>query len=321
MNVVEKLGMYGLVPVAAINDSKDAVPLAKALIEGGLPVIEVTMRTEAGLDCIRKILEVYPDMLVGAGTVLTLDKCKEAVAAGAKYIVAPGFNEEIVAWCCENGVPITPGVTSPTEIDKALSYGLKIIKFFPADVYGGIKGCASLYAPYKSTGIKFMPTGGISEANMADYVSKPFIHAVGGSWLCRTADIDAGNFDKIRELTASAMKTMMGFEVVHSGIYCEGYAETDEVAADFAKAFGFQINKLATGPIFASKDIEIMTKSYGDKGHIAIGTNSIERAIFYLESRGYAMKKDSLRYDAEGRPSFGYLEKQFGGYGIHLNQK
>ena len=196
--IIKELSLIGIVPVIKIDDAKDAVPLAKALIDGGLPCAEVTFRTAAAKDAIAAIVKAYPEMLVGAGTVITLEQAKLAVECGAKFIVAPGFNEEVVAWCVENNIPVTPGYVTPTEIMMAIRYGLKVVKFFPANVYGGLKAIKALAGPFG--GMKFIPTGGVSQENMEEFLTSPFIHAVGGSWVCPKKEIVSGNFDVITAL-------------------------------------------------------------------------------------------------------------------------
>lgn len=206
MNVLDHIGNTGLIPVVVIDSADDAAPAAKALLDAGVDVMEITMRTAAGIRAIENVKASYPEMLVGAGTVLTVEKAEEAVKAGAEFIVAPGFNPNVVKWCIDHEITITPGCVTPTEIEHALSYGLKILKFFPANVFGGVKGCNSLYGPYKSEGIKFIPTGGINNENLKDYAGKPFIHAVGGSWFCKTEDIAGHNFDGITAAARSAVE-------------------------------------------------------------------------------------------------------------------
>lgn len=204
MNMEEKIAALGVVPVVVLNDAKDAEPLAKALVEGGLPVAEVTFRTEAAEESIKKMSAAYPEMLVGAGTVLTIDQVDRAVGAGAKFIVSPGFDPEIVDYCIEKNIPVFPGVITPTELAQAVKRGLKVVKFFPAEQFGGVATIKALSAPY--TTVKFMPTGGVSAKNLADYLSNPKIIACGGSWMVKGDMVAAGEFDKIKEMTAEAVK-------------------------------------------------------------------------------------------------------------------
>ena len=202
MNAMERMARSVIVPVVVLEDAKDAVPTAKAMCAGGVDVMEITFRTAAAADSIRAVAEGCPEVLVGAGTVITLEQCKTAVACGAKFIVAPGFDEEVVRWCIEHEIPVLPGCVTPTEIMAAMKLGLKVVKFFPAGVYGGLKAMKALSGPFG--GVKFVPTGGVSTQNIAEYVSAPFIQAVGGSWICPKADIAAGNFENITALCREA---------------------------------------------------------------------------------------------------------------------
>ena len=204
MNVLSRLGSAGVVPVVVIEDAINAVPTAKALLKGGIDVMEITMRTDAALDSIKSVSRECPEMLVGAGTVITLEQCKVAVDAGARFIVSPGFNEQVVKWCIENNVTVTPGCVTPTEITMAINYNIKVVKFFPANVYGGLAAMKALSGPFCD--IKFIPTGGVNAQNLFEYISAPFVHAVGGSWICSKKDISEGNFDKIAALCAEARK-------------------------------------------------------------------------------------------------------------------
>ena len=201
--VLEKLGQYGIVPVVVLNDSKDAAPLADALCDGGLACAEVTFRTEAAADSIRIMTEKHPEMLVGAGTVLTTKQVDEAVKAGARFIVSPGLNPTVVKYCIEKNIPITPGVVTPSEMEQAIKLGLNLVKFFPAEPSGGLAMINAVAAPY--TMLKFMPTGGINPNNVKDYLNSDKIFACGGSWMVKGNLINDGNFDKIKELTKEAV--------------------------------------------------------------------------------------------------------------------
>ena len=201
--VLEKLGQYGIVPVVVLNDSKDAAPLADALCDGGLACAEVTFRTETAADSIRIMTEKHPEMLVGAGTVLTTKQVDEAVKAGARFIVSPGLNPTVVKYCIEKNIPITPGVATPSEMEQAIELGLNLVKFFPAEPSGGLAMINAVAAPY--TMLKFMPTGGINPNNVKDYLNSDKIFACGGSWMVKGNLINNGNFDKIKELTKEAV--------------------------------------------------------------------------------------------------------------------
>ena len=208
MTVLERLARSIVVPVVVLDDAKDAVATAKAMLAGGVDVMEITFRTAAAPESIKLVAAHCPDILVGAGTVLNLEQCKLAVEMGAKFIVSPGFDGEVVAWCVENGIAVVPGCVTPSEIMAAIKMGLKVIKFFPANVYGGLNAMKNLAAPF--VGIKFLPTGGVNTGNIKEYIDAPFIHAVGGSWVCPKADIAAGNFEKITTLCAGARQAAIG---------------------------------------------------------------------------------------------------------------
>ena len=202
--MIELVQKTGVVPVVVLEDAKDAEPLAKALCEGGLPCAEVTFRTAAAEECIRIMAEKYPEMLVGAGTVLTTDQVDRAVAAGAKFIVSPGFDPEIVDYCLEKGIPVFPGCITPSEVAQAVKRGLKVIKFFPAEQFGGVATIKAMAAPY--VGLKFMPTGGVSPKNLESYLSYDRIIACGGSLRVKGDLVKAGKFDEIKALTEEAVK-------------------------------------------------------------------------------------------------------------------
>ena len=208
MDVLSRLANSIVVPVVVLDKAEDAIPTAKAMAAGGVDTMEITFRTACAPDAIKAVAENCPEVLVGAGTIINVEQAKLAVEMGAKFIVSPGFSEEVVAWCVENGIPVAPGCVTPTEIMGALKYGLKMIKFFPANVYGGLNAMKNLSAPF--VGIKFLPTGGVNTANIKEYVDAPFIHAVGGSWVCPKAEINAGNWDKITQLCKEARAAAKG---------------------------------------------------------------------------------------------------------------
>ena len=198
MDVLKTISESQIVPVVVLENAEDAVPAARALLAGGITVMEITFRTAAAADSIKAVAEEVPGMLVGAGTVITLEQCKKAVECGAKFIVSPGYDEEVVSWCCDNGVAVTPGCVTPPEIMMALKHNLKVLKFFPANVYGGLGALKALSGPFG--GVKFIPTGGVSAANIAEFIASPSVFAVGGSWICPKKDISEHNFDKITAL-------------------------------------------------------------------------------------------------------------------------
>ena len=206
MNFTDRVCEAGIVPVVVLNRVEDAVPLAGALLKGGITFMEITFRTECAADCIEVISREVPDMTVGAGTVINVEQAKTAVARGAKFIVSPGLDEETVRWALDNDIPVIPGTVTPTEIMKAVGMGLRVLKFFPADVYGGIKAIKALSAPFGQ--VRFLPTGGVSPDNLKDFISNKAVAAVGGSWVCKKDDIANHDWDKITALSAEAVQAI-----------------------------------------------------------------------------------------------------------------
>ena len=202
-NIMVQIEKTGVIPVVVINDVEDAEPLAQALCEGGLPCAEVTFRTAAAEESIRKMTDIYPNMLIGAGTVLTTEQVDRAVVAGAKFIVSPGFDPEVVDYCILKQIPVFPGCITPSEVAQAVKRGLKVVKFFPAAQFGGVSTIQALAAPY--VGLKFMPTGGVNAKNLADYLQCKSIIACGGSWMVKSDLIKAGEFEKIKDMTKDAV--------------------------------------------------------------------------------------------------------------------
>ena len=318
MNVSERLAASAVVPVIVLDDAKDAVATARALLAGGVDVMEITFRTAAAADSIKAVAENCRDMLVGAGTVITLEQCKQAVECGAKFIVSPGFDEEVVRWCVENGIAVTPGCVTPSEIMAAMKLGLTVVKFFPAGVYGGLSAMKALSGPFG--GIKFIPTGGVNGQNIGEFIAAPFIHAVGGSWVCPKADIAAGNFEKITELCKQARSAALGFEVAHIGLNCEDAEVASAVCEKLNEAFALTV-KDGNSSMFASGGIEVMKSMYlGKNGHIAIRTNSVPLAIAELAKKGFVCDMTTAKYKG-GRMVAVYLKDEIGGFAVHLLQK
>lgn len=208
MTVMDRFANSIVVPVVVLDKAEDAIPVAKAMLAGGVDTMEITFRTACAAEAIKAVAENCPEMLVGAGTVLNLKQAKIAVEMGAKFIVSPGYSEEVVSWCIENSISVVPGCVTPTEIMAALSHGLKMVKFFPANVYGGLKAMKNLSAPF--VGLKFLPTGGVNSSNIKEYIDAPFIHAVGGSWVCPKSEIAAGKWEKITSLCLEAREAAKG---------------------------------------------------------------------------------------------------------------
>ena len=204
--LIEQIRQTRLIPVIVIEDAKQAEPLARALTEGGLPCAEVTYRTAAAGEALRRMTAAFPEMLIGAGTVLTPDQARSARDAGAKFVVAPGFNPAVVDYCQANDIPVFPGVATPTEVEMALGKGLKIVKFFPAEPMGGLPFLKAIAAPYVD--VEFIPTGGVTEKNVQEYLAFKRVVACGGSWMAPADWISAGSFDNIKDATARAVNAV-----------------------------------------------------------------------------------------------------------------
>ena len=317
--ILQRIYEIGIIPVIAIEDAEQAVPLAKALVAGGLPAAEVTFRTAAGEEAIRRIAKEVPEMLVGAGTVLTKDQADRAMAAGAQFIVSPGFNPEITKYVIEKGGLMMPGTATPGEMEQAMSMGLKVVKFFPAEQNGGVAKLKALAGPY--SGLKWMPTGGVNTKNMMDYLNFGQIVACGGTWMVKKELINGQKWDEITAICQEAVKTMLGFELKHIGINCADAAEAEKTAKLFCAAFGFEY-KAGNSSDFAGSAVECMKAPYlGKLGHIAIGTNSVDRAMAYLKGKGFQFNEESRKTDAKGKTKAIYLQDEFGGFAVHLVQK
>ena len=315
-DILKKIHGIGIVPVIALENVEDAAPLAQALCNGGLPVAEVTYRTACAHDAMIEMKKACPQMLVGAGTVLTKEQVDSALDAGAEFIVSPGLNPEIVRYCQEKNVPILPGTANASDIEVALSLGLTAVKFFPAEPLGGIKMISALAAPY--TQMKFMPTGGVSPKNMKDYLSNPKIIACGGTWMIDKKAMQEKNFAKIEELTRQAVREMLEIKIKHIGINVPT-AEAKGTAEMMARLFQGVVSETSKG-YFGSPLIEVMNEGFhvGTHGHIAMGVSSTERAMAYFKALGYEFDEESVTYDAHGDAKFAYFKGEFAGFGIHL---
>lgn len=316
--MIDKLSLAGIIPVIKVTDAADAVPLCKALADGGLPVAEITFRTDAAEESIRRVHQELPNVMLGAGTVLTIDQVDRAVAAGAAYIVSPGINPEVVKHCLKIGVPIVPGCANPSDIEVALSLGVTVVKFFPAEALGGLKLIKAMSAPYVD--VKFVPTGGVNEQNLLDYLGFPKVVACGGTWMVDQKVIEAKDWAKIEELTRSAVSLMLGLELKHIGVNSGNPEQAMRDAQALAKLLGWPI-KDGNSSVFAGTGFEFMKKPFrGTHGHIALATNSITRARWHMEQRGYAFDDESAGFK-DGKMVAIYFKDEIAGFAFHLLQK
>lgn len=318
--MIKKLYEIGLIPVIKIEDPADAVPLAKALIDGGLPAAEITFRTKCAAEAIRNITKTYPEMLVGAGTVLTTEQVDAAIAAGSKFLVSPGLNPKVTAYALSKGITMLPGCSNPSDIEAALELGLTTVKFFPAEAAGGLKMLKAMAAPYGQ--LTFMPTGGINADNLLDYLKFNKIIACGGSFMVKDDLVKEKKWDEITALTKNAVKTMLGLEFVHMGINNENADEATKSARLFEMMFGLPVRE-GSKSLFAGDAFEFMKqKGPGTHGHIAIRTNFVDRAMAYFKRMGFAFDESTVTYDDKtGKPKFVYFKDEIAGFAIHLLQK
>ena len=293
--------------------------MARALVKGGLSAAEVTFRTAAAEEAIRRIVAEVPDMLVGAGTVLTKELADRAIAAGSQFIVSPGFNPEITRYVLDKGVVMMPGTATPGEMEQAMSMGLDVVKFFPAEQNGGVAKQKALAGPY--TNLRWMPTGGVNTKNMMDYLGFDRIIACGGTWMVKKELIEGEQWDEITRICKEVVKTMLGFSLAHVGINCADEAQAEQTAKALCAIFGFEY-KAGNSSDFAGSAVECnKAPGRGAHGHIAIRTNNVDRAIYHLGLQGVKFDESSRKTDAKGRTKAIYLQEELGGFALHLVQK
>ena len=316
MNAFERASLYGVMPVIAIPDPSYAKPLGDALRDGGIPQIEVLMRNDAALESLRVLKAECPEVMAGAGTVLTMQQLEDAIEAGADFIVTPGFNPAIVERALERGVPILPGCVTASEVERGMSYGLNTFKFFPSEKMGGLGTIKELCGPYK--GIKFVPTSGLTLENMASYLAYDGIAAVGGSFVAPKAILEARDFDTITALCRRAMRSSLGFTLAHVGVNGKDEDEGIAIARRFAMLFDLPV---ADNPksAFAGAMVEASKGTLpGTHGHIGVGTLNVRRAMHFLESRGVEFREDYRSYDKAGNLMAAYIREEIGGFAVHI---
>lgn len=312
-SINQTISNIGIIPVIAFNSVDEAVPLCKALVAGGLPAAEVTFRTACAEECIRVIAKEVPEMLLGAGTVLTTEQADRAMAAGAKFIVAPGYDPKVTQHVIDRGGLMIPGTATSGEMQQAMNQGCEVLKFFPAEANGGVAMLKNIGAALKTA--KWMCTGGVNAKNVNDYLGYNQIIAVGGTWMCKSDMIKAGKWDEITAICKEAVRTMLGFSLAHVGINCENEAEAEKAARTLCALFGFDY-KPGNSSIFVGSGVECMKSPYmGKNGHIAIGTNDLNRAVYHLSRQGVAFDESTRK------PRAIYLKDEVVGFAIHLMQK
>ena len=317
--VLERVYEIGIIPVIAFNSVDEAIPLCKALMDGGLPAAEVTFRTACAEECIRKIHEELPDMLLGAGTVLTKDQADRAMAAGAAFVVAPGYDPHVTQHVIDKGGLMMPGTCSAGEMQQAMNQGCEAIKFFPAEANGGVDMLKNIGAALKTA--KWMCTGGVNAKNVNNYLANPQIIAVGGTWMCKSDKIKAGAWDDITAACKEAVDVMLGLELGHIGINCADDAEAMKTAELLGGLLSKAVAPGNSSIFVGNKEFEIMKKpGRGTHGHIAVKCNNIDRAVYHLGQRGVKFDMDSM-VTKNGKNIAVYLADEVAGFAIHLVQK
>ncbi|MBW9212331.1 MULTISPECIES: bifunctional 4-hydroxy-2-oxoglutarate aldolase/2-dehydro-3-deoxy-phosphogluconate aldolase [Terrabacteria group] len=316
-DLYERISQIGIVPVVKIFEAEDALPLAKALCNGGIDVAEITFRSEHAVSAIQQIHSELPNMLLGAGTVLTIEQAKQAKEAGASFIVTPGLNPAIVKWCLEQEIPILPGVSTASEIEQALSLGLKTLKFFPAESSGGAKKLKDFSGPYQN--VQFLPTGGINATNMHDYLQLSNVIAIGGSFMLEKDSVQAKDWETIQNLAAKAIKSLLDYQLIHIGINSNSPEDSEKVCKLLCQLFHFTYYKKPKSN-FAGVGFEVLHgQGHGKNGHIGIYTPYPEKALYQLKKMGvHAIEETITRNKKSHRINFAYLDLEIGGFGVHI---
>ena len=316
---IEKMIPTGILPVIRLDDSRHAVPLAKALYSGGIPTIEVTLRSDSALESIRKIKTEFPAMAVGAGTVLSERLANQAMDAGADFLVSPGLNPKTVAYCLKKGAAIIPGAVTATDIELGMSLGLRVFKYFPAEQMGGLPAIQLLSGPFPQ--VKFIPTGGLGYPLLPGYLAKDFILACGGSYMAGGELIRQERWQEIQRLSRAAVKISMGFELAHIGINHENPKQAEDAASWFCSAFDFEAFDRGNA-VFAGTAVESLKGKFsGTKGHIGFSTLSMSRAMAYLRAKGFRFREDSVVTGDDGKPKWAYFADEIYGFAVHIIQK
>lgn len=306
----------GILPVVAIDQPESALPLAKACVDAGLPGLEITFRTACAAQAIRDIRAAFPQLLIGAGTILSRELADQAIAAGADFLVTPGLNPNVVRYAQEKGMPILPGVTTPGEVEQAMELGLSVLKFFPAEISGGVAKLKLLAGPYKN--VSFLPTGGIDQGNFRDYLALPNVVAVGGSFMIDKTALAAGDYQALKTRLDGVVDTMLGLHLTHVGINHDGESAAIATAKALENAFHMPY-AIGNSSIFSgTKEFELMKKNgRGTHGHIAVGVSDIDRGIHFLNHRGVEVAPESLVVK-DGKKIAVYLSREIAGFAIHL---
>lgn len=315
---MKKIFEIGLVPLIVLEDAQDATPFGQALVRGGIPIAEVTFRTDACLDIIRA-MKTVPGLIVGAGTVHNVAQAQAAVEAGAEFIITPAYNPQVTKWCVKNHIDIMPGTVSPADIEAANGLGLEVCKFFPAGAYGGPKTLKALAGPFAA--MKFIPTGGVNYDNMNEYLDLPNVAAVGGSFITPSDLVKAKDWDAIAAHCQKIVRHMLDFTLGHVGLHVPGRAEAEAVTDGLCRLMAQDkipgADNFFVGPIAEICDHEMP----GTNGHICIDTRDMPRALAFYRRQGIALDEDHCYRDEKGNIKVAFLKETVGGFSIHLRRK
>ena len=311
----EMLYGMGVIPVIRIDDPEDAVPLCRALLRGGLPVAEITFLTEAAAESLRRAGQDLPDMLVGAGTVTSLELARQALEAGAKFIVTPGFNPEVVGWCLERGIPVLPGCTTASEVEAAQNLGLSVVKFFPAEQSGGLARIKALGGPYPR--MRFIPTGGVNLDNLAVYLASDRVWACGGSFMVSEPLLREKAWDKVAAVTSRALNAVLGLELDRVGVPAGPDEDARELGKMFAALTGQAVSD-AGDSLLVGTGVEVLKRALPGKGELVFRTCSLQRARYQLGRRGVIFDEASAVRTADGTLRSICLADRPGGFSVRL---
>lgn len=313
--ILDAIAQVGILPVIKIEKLEYALPLARALRDGGINAIEITARSSAAFEAISAIREKYPDMIAGAGTIHNASLTQQALEAGAQFIVTPGYSAQTVAYCVERDVPVVPGCSTASDMELAMAAGLKTVKFFPAEINGGAAALKLYRGPFPN--LKFVPTGGITYDNLSEYLKLDCVAACGGSFMAGADIIRNEDWGTITKNCRRAVAAALGFRLAHVGINHEDAESALANAAELDRMLGLGL-KDGNSSAFCGSAVEFMKKPYhGEKGHIGFYTNSVVRAKAWFERNGIAIREESIKRNGEKLVSF-YLKDEVGGFAVHV---
>lgn len=319
-NIKDLLYKYGVIPVVVVEKIEEALPMAKALQKGELNLAEITFRTDCAQEAIAKITAEFPDMLIGAGTILNVDQAKKALQSGAKFIVTPGLDEDVVKYCNDQKVLVIPGCSTASEVQKAQSLGLDLVKFFPAEASGGLPVIKALHAVYKT--MRFIPTGGITPDKFSEYLLNPAVWAVGSSWITPKNLLEKGDYDAIAKRAREAVAAVLNFKFCHMGINCDNPQDGYTNAFKLADMFNLPIGDTGSSTM-AGWEVEVTKQPFqvrGPHGHIGYNADNLERAVFYLEKKGVEFDHEHVK-PYKGKTYVIYLKDQIAGFTVHIEER